>query len=346
MINILLVDDQKMVREALKVALEPEQDLEIIGTANNGIAAIEQVEKLQPDVVVMNMEMPGLDGAGATEQIARNFPQTKVLILTSYDSDDYIIKCLAVGAKGYLLKDSGTKDIAGAIRNINKGYTQISPGLLDKLLVYTDSGVVLSKLKGTAVQQGKTVQRTTQSTYQPKQTTFKPQRTISSLQLVSRQQQEEIGKLRHNLDNSQQELPKIKKSISKMTKSIWAMGLIWLVSVPLIALSLFKLYNKTNSIQASVIPSERIGLNGEFSLSGIAERVAKEFERDPILTDISTVYVAQEDDAIILTGKVSDSNLLRRMENLAMEVTGVRKVYSSQVAIEPKIRKELLGSQK
>ena len=337
MINILLVDDQKMVREALKVALEPEKDLKIVGTASNGIAAVEQVEQLQPDVAVMNMEMPGLDGAGATEEIAKKFPRTKVLILTSYDSDEYLTKCLAVGAKGYLLKDSGTKDIAGAIRNINKGYTQISPGLLEKLLIYTDSGVVLNKLKG-AVQDNQTLERF-------KQSTFKPQRTISSLRLVSRQQQEEISKLRNNLDNSQQELPKIKQSISRMSKSMWFMGLMWLVSVPLIALCFFQLYNKTDAIQASVIPTERIGLNGEFSLSGIAERVAKEFRQDSVLRDISTVYVAQEDDAIILTGKVSDSNLLRRMENLAMEVNGVRKVYSSQVAIEPKIQKELLGSQ-
>lgn len=338
MINILLVDDQKMVREALKVALEPEQDLEIVGTASNGIAAVKQVEQLQPDVVVMNMEMPGLDGAGATEQITKNFPNTKVVILTSYDSDEYITKSLAVGAKGYLLKDSGTKDIAEAIRSINKGYTQISPGLLEKLLVYTDSGVVISKLKGT-------IHRKTPSSYQPKQSTFKPQRTISSLQLISRQQQEEIGKLRNNLDDSQQELPKIKQSLSKMTRSIWFMGLMWLISIPLITLFLFKLYNKTNAIQASVIPSERIGINGEFSLSGIAERVAKEFERDPVLTDISTVFVAQEDDAIILTGKIPSADLLRRMENLAMEVTGVAKVYSSQVAIKQKAQKELLGSQ-
>ena len=338
MINILLVDDQKMVREALKVALEPEQDLKIVGTASNGIAALEQVEQLQPDVAVMNMEMPGLDGAGATEQIAQKFPQTKVLILTSYDSDEYLTKCLALGAKGYLLKDSGTKDIAGAIRNINKGYTQISPGLLEKLLIYTDSGIVLNKLKGAVYDKAQTLERL-------KPSTFKPQRTISSLQLVSRQQQEEISKLRNNLDNSQQELPKIKKSLSRMSKSMWFMGLMWLVSIPLIALCFFQLYNKTDAIQASVIPTERIGLNGEFSLSGIAERVANEFQQDSVLKDISTIYVAQEDDAIILTGKISNSNLLRRMENLAMEVNGVRKVYSSQVAIEPKIQKELLGSQ-
>ena len=339
MINVLLVDDQKMVREALKIALKPEQDLVIVGTANDGVSAIRQVEELHPDVVVMNMEMPGLDGANATEQIVQKFPETKVLILTSYDTDEYITKCLAVGAKGYLLKDSGTKDIAGAIRNINKGYTQISPGLLEKLLVYTDSGVVLSKLRGSGY-------RKTQSSYQLKQSTFKPQRTISSLQLVSRQQQEEIGKLRNNLDNNQQELPKLKKSITNISRSMWLMGLVWLISLPIITLSLFKLYNKTDAIQASVIPTERIGLSGNFSLSGIAERVASEFKQDPILKDVSTVYVAQEDDAIILTGKIPSRDILKRMENLAKEVNGVSRVYSSQVAIEQKVKKELLGSQK
>lgn len=339
MINILLVDDQKMVREALKIALEPEVDLKIVGTANDGITAIKQVKKLQPDVVIMNMEMPVLDGAGATEKIAKSFPDTKVLILTSYDTDEYITKCLALGAKGYLLKNSGTTDIAEAIRSINKGYTQISPGLLEKLLVYTDSGVVISKLKGAA-------HLRTPSSNQIQQGTFKPHRSISGLQLISRQHQEEIGKLRHNLDSNQQELPKIKKSVSTISKSMWLIGLAWLISLPLIILGFVKLYDKTNSIQATVIPSERIGSNGEFNLSGIAERVANEFKRDPVLSDISTVYVAQEDDAIVLTGTISDPDLLRRMENLAREVVGVRTVYSSQVAIKEEPRKELLGSQK
>ena len=338
-IRILLVDDQKMVREALKVALKPEEDINIVGTASNGLAAIQLVEQLNPDVVVMNMEMPGLDGATATQEIARNSSNTKVLILTSYDSDEYLTKSLAMGAKGYLLKHSGTKDIAGAIRNINKGYTQISPGLLEKLLVYTDSGVVLNKLQGTIHQRSRPISRS-------RQTPFKPQKTISSLQLISRQQQEEIGKLRNKLQNNQQELPKIRKSISNINKFLWATILTWLISIPAIILSLYFLYSKTNSIKAAMIPNERIGINGEFSLSGIAERVAKEFKRDPILSKISTVYIAQEDDAIILKGTLSDRNILRRMENLAMEVKGVKKVYSSQVAIDSKTQKELLGSQK
>lgn len=338
-IRILLVDDQKMVREALKVALQPEEDINIVGTANNGLAAIQLVEQLNPDLVVMNMEMPGLDGATATQEISRKFSNTKVVILSSYDTDEYITKSLAMGAKGYLLKDSGIQDIAGVIRNVNKGYTQISPGLLEKLLIYTDSGVVLNKFQGTIQQRSRPMSRS-------RQTPFQPQKTLSSLQLISRQQQEEIGNLRSKLQNNQQELPKIKKSIAGINKFLWVTILTWLISLPFIILSLYFLYNKTNNIQAAMIPNERIGINGEFSLSGIAERVAKEFQKDPVLGEISTVYVAQEDDAIILKGKISNRDILRRMENLAMEVQGVKKVYSSQVAIESKVQKELLGVQK
>lgn len=336
MIRVLLVDDQKMVRETLKISLEPQADIEIVGTANNGISAIEQVELLQPDIVIMNMEMPGLDGASATKQITSRFESTKVLIHTSYDSDEYITKSLAMGAKGYLLKNIETEDLAGAIRNIHKGYTQIAPGLLEKLLVYTDSGIVISKLNNPAYYQ------TQPSNIKP--TTTKPQKTISNLQVLSRQQQEEITKLRQSLESNQQELPKIKKNLASHSRYLWLIFLLCLICLPLLGLYLFRLYHKTNSIQLNVIPTERVGLFGEFSLNGIAQRVAKVYEQDPVLRDISTVYVAQEDDAIVLTGTIQDEELLRRMENMAMQVVGVQRVYSSQVAIEPEMTDNILGS--
>lgn len=337
MIRVLLVDDQKMVRETLKVSLEAETDIEIVGTANNGIAAIEQVEVLQPDIVIMNMEMPGLDGASATKQITSRFASTKVLIHTSYDSDEYIAKSLAMGARGYLLKNIDTNDLAAAIRNINKGYTQIAPGLLEKLLVCTDSGVVISKLNNPAYSQ------TQPSNIKP--ITTKPQKAISNLQVVSRQQQEEIEKLRQSLDSNQQELPKIKKNLVNHNRYIGLISLLCLIALPLLGLYLFKLQHKTNSLQLSVIPTERVGLYGEFSLNGIAQRVAKTYKQDPMLKDISTVYVAQEDDAIVLTGTIEDEALLKRMENMAMQVVGVERVFSSQVAIEPKFTDNILGSE-
>ena len=345
MIRILLVDDQKMVIEALKISLEPEQDLQIVGTADNGISAIKQVEALQPDIVVMNMEMPILDGASATQKITSQFINTKVLILTSYDSDEYITKSLAMGARGYLLKNTDSQDIAGAIRNVHKGYTQISPGLLEKLLVYTDSGIILNKLKNpvTAPSQGNISTR---------QVISRPQRTVSNLQLAYRQQQEEIVKLRQSLNENQQQLPKIKRNLSSNNKSVWMIAILGLLSIAAISLSLFKLYNRTNTIQAkaesiqtNIIPMERVGLYGEFSLCGLAERVAKSYKNDSSLANISTVYVAQENDAIVLKGKIPNAALLSKMENLAKQVPGVNKVYTSQVSIQQDSDENVLGSQ-
>lgn len=336
MIRVLLVDDQRMVRETLRISLESETDIEIVGTANNGISAVEQTEMLQPDIVIMNMEMPGLDGASATQQITNRFIDTKVVIHSSYDSDEYVTRSLAMGAKGYLLKSVETEDLATAIRVINKGYTQISPGLLEKLLVSTDSGVILSKFKSPAYSD----RQVTVS----KQSIVKPQKTISSMQLVFRQQQEEIAKLRQTLDNNRQELPRIERNLSRNNRYTWFIFLLWLVSLPLIGFYLFELYNKTNDLQLSVIPIERVGLYGEFNLSGIAQRVNRAFEEDPILRDIASVYVAQEDDAIILTGTISDAELLRRMENIALQVPGVEKVYTSQVAVRPELTENLLNS--
>ena len=328
MIRVLLVDDQKTVREKLKVSLESEADIEIVGTARDGIAAIEQVGVLEPDVVIMNMEMPSLDGASATRQITNRFVETKVIIHTSYDSDEYIIKSLAMGAKGYLLKSLETEDIAIAIRNINKGYTQISPGLLDKLLIYTDSGVILSKLKSSSSRSRNAV---------TEQVGSKPAKNISNLQLAYRQQQEEIVKLGKSLNMTQQELPKIQKNIDRYGKQTWFTLMLSILSLSIFGLFLFKLYNKTNNLQLAVIPQERIGLDGEFSLNGIAQRVLRAFEQDSVLKDVSTVYVAQEDDAIVLTGTIADAALLRRMENIALEVTGVEKVFTSQVTVRPRL---------
>ena len=339
MIRVLLVDDQRMVRETLKVSLESQTDIEVVGTANNGISAVEQVEALRPNIVIMNMEMPGLDGASATQQITNRFANTKVIIHTSYDSDEYVTKSLAMGAKGYLLKSVDTEDLAIAIRNVNKGYTQIAPGLLEKLLISTDSGVILSKLKSPAYASQPTI-----SSRPPTARTQRITSSISSMQVVFRQQQEEIAKLRQSLDSSREELPKIERNLTWHNRYIWLIFLLWLISLPLIGFYLFQLYNKTNDLQSSIIPSERVGLYGEFNLSGMAQRVARAFEQDPLLEDVATVYVAQEDDAIILTGTISDANLLRRMENIALRVTGVEKVYSSQVAIRPGMTENILNS--
>lgn len=137
MIRVLLVDDQSLIRRGLRALLELEADLAIVGEAENGQMAIEQVQALQPDVVLMDIRMPIMDGVAATDEIMQQFPETKVLVLTTFDQDDYVTQALQKGAVGYLLKDTPSEELATAIRSVQRGYHQLSPGLLQKILTQT-----------------------------------------------------------------------------------------------------------------------------------------------------------------------------------------------------------------
>jgi DNA-binding NarL/FixJ family response regulator len=134
MIRILLVDDQSLIRQALSTLLNLEPDLEIVGTAENGEIAIAQYIELQPDVVLMDMRMPIVNGCQATQAICQQYPQANILILSTHDDGDDVINALQAGAKGYLLKDMLSDDLAQAIRNIHQGYTQLAPGLLNRFI--------------------------------------------------------------------------------------------------------------------------------------------------------------------------------------------------------------------
>jgi|GEM_PF-410911 len=134
MIRVLLIDDQKVIRQGLKALLESESDLQIVGLAENGKVGTEMTEQLQPDVVLVDMYMPVMDGTAATEIICQRCPNTKVLLLSSADDDQCIADALGAGAMGYLLKDASSEEVANAIRSVHKGYTQLSPGLLNKVM--------------------------------------------------------------------------------------------------------------------------------------------------------------------------------------------------------------------
>jgi hemolysin D len=134
MIRILLVDDQKTVREAIKLMLQSTPDLQVLGTAKDGKMAIEQVRILKPDVVLMDLEMPKLDGFQATAIIHQNYPQTKVLVLSSHQSEEYVFKALQAGATGYLPKNTPSEDLQSVIRFVARGYSQIAPGLLKDMV--------------------------------------------------------------------------------------------------------------------------------------------------------------------------------------------------------------------
>ena len=132
-IRILIVDDQKMIREGLKALIQTESDLEVVGIADNGEDGIKQVELHQPDIVLMDMEMPGMDGVSATKVICEKFPDIKVLVLSTFDTQEYVALSLSSGAMGYLLKGTPAKELTNAIRSVHLGYAQIGPGIYQNL---------------------------------------------------------------------------------------------------------------------------------------------------------------------------------------------------------------------
>jgi hemolysin D len=148
MIRILLVDDQKSIRERLKSLLETERDFDIVGMVDNGYDAIEQVKLLLPDVVLMDMEMPDIDGILATKIIAHSSLKTKVLVLSSYDSDEYVARSIYSGANGYILKGAPAEEIRDAIRFVNRGYMQIAPGLFEKFIPHPNPARLGDDLAG------------------------------------------------------------------------------------------------------------------------------------------------------------------------------------------------------
>ncbi|BAU64005.1 two-component transcriptional regulator, LuxR family [Stanieria sp. NIES-3757] len=135
MIKILIVDDQSIVREGLASLLQTKPDLEIVGEAENGRVAIEQTLALQPDVVLMDVRMPVMDGVAAIGILTEQMPGVKVLVLTTFDDDEYVTQAMSYGAKGYLLKDTPSEELAQAIRSVNQGYTQLGPGLFEKVII-------------------------------------------------------------------------------------------------------------------------------------------------------------------------------------------------------------------
>lgn len=142
MIKLLLVEDQEIVRRGLKTLLEIKPDLEVIGEAGNGQQAVELVESFYdraqpPDVVLMDIRMPVMDGVTATQRLCQQFPDIKILVLTTFDDTKYVTEALRSGAKGYLLKDTPSEELAEVIRSIDRGYTQFGPGILEKLIATT-----------------------------------------------------------------------------------------------------------------------------------------------------------------------------------------------------------------
>ena len=133
-ISVVLADDQALMRMGFRMVLEAEEDIAVVGEASDGTSALAQAKALHPDVILMDVRMPGMNGIEATERIARECPGTRVLILTTFDLDEYAFAGLRAGASGFLLKDTRPAELAEAIRTVASGEAVVSPRITQRML--------------------------------------------------------------------------------------------------------------------------------------------------------------------------------------------------------------------
>ncbi|UQX04640.1 response regulator transcription factor [Streptomyces sp. RerS4] len=134
MIRVLIADDQPLVRRGLALILAPDPEFEVVGEAEDGARAVALAQQVRPDVVVMDIRMPVLDGVRATEELARTLPETRVLALSTFDMDEYVVAALRVGAYGFLPKDVSPEELITAIRTVHTGEAAVAPRLLTRLI--------------------------------------------------------------------------------------------------------------------------------------------------------------------------------------------------------------------
>ncbi len=132
--KILLCDDQAVIRDGLEMLLTLEKDFQVIGTAQDGAEAVELAAQKQPDLILMDLKMPGVNGIEATRQIRAKFPHMKILVLTTYDDDEWVFDAIRAGASGYLLKDTPRQKIIEAIRGTMEGKSFVDPAIAGKLM--------------------------------------------------------------------------------------------------------------------------------------------------------------------------------------------------------------------
>ncbi|MEW2417280.1 response regulator transcription factor [Streptomyces sp. NPDC046866] len=134
MIRVLIADDQPLVRRGLALILAPDPAFEVVGEAGDGAEAVAVAGRLRPDVVLMDIRMPVLDGVGATAELARTVPDARVLALSTFDMDEYVVAALRAGASGFLPKDVSPEELTAALRTVHAGEAAVAPRLLTRLL--------------------------------------------------------------------------------------------------------------------------------------------------------------------------------------------------------------------
>jgi len=133
-VRVLVVDDQRLMRDGIVSLLEMQDGIEVVGTASNGQEALEKAVSLRPDVILMDVRMPVMDGVVATGQVLSKLPSCRILMLTTFDDEEYVLDALRAGASGYLLKDLPAPDLASAVRAVYKGIYQLDPAVASKVI--------------------------------------------------------------------------------------------------------------------------------------------------------------------------------------------------------------------
>jgi NarL family two-component system response regulator LiaR len=133
-IRVLIADDHAIVRDGIQSLLKTEPQIQVVGEAKTGQEAVLETEKLEPDVVIMDLVMPEMDGVEATRRILAKQPQVRILVLTSFGAEDKLLPAIKAGALGYLLKDSGAEELVGAIRQVHGGASSLHPVVARKLI--------------------------------------------------------------------------------------------------------------------------------------------------------------------------------------------------------------------
>ncbi len=153
--KILLCDDQAVIRDGLEMLLQLEKDFQVVGTARDGFEALELAVAKQPDLILMDLKMPGMNGIEATHELRKKFPHIKILVLTTYDDDEWVFDAIRAGASGYLLKDTPRRKIIEAIRGTMDGKAFVDPAVAGKLL----NQVVSNQTQPTSVLKKKLTER-------------------------------------------------------------------------------------------------------------------------------------------------------------------------------------------
>ena len=134
MINVMIADDQELIRESLKIVLETNADMRVTATAENGRQVLELLKNKPADVILMDIRMPELDGVLCTKAVKEKYPDIRIIILTTFDDDEYVYAALKYGASGYLLKGNGVAELTGAIRAVTSGGTILNPQVINKVV--------------------------------------------------------------------------------------------------------------------------------------------------------------------------------------------------------------------